>query len=249
MKIDKAIVSSNLNSDYLDFWPLVSKVWKLKLNINSVLLLICDENKEEDSEFGKIIKIKKIDNIPEYLQAQWVRFWYLSTLKDEIGIISDIDMFPISKKYFVDQIENISNDKYVHINPCLDTYPNIPACYHISSGNLFKEIMKISDSFEESLNKLLSFTNIFHCECGDKKFWFLDEKYSTYHLNKWDDRSKLIYLKRDQGQNGFRIDRSNWKYDENLLKQDFYYDAHSIRPYKQHKEEIDKFVNFILSNV
>ena len=28
------------------------------------------------SEFGKIIKIKEDETIPNYLQAQWVRFWY-----------------------------------------------------------------------------------------------------------------------------------------------------------------------------
>ncbi len=247
MKIDKAIVSSNMNPDYLDFWPLVSKVWKIKFNIDPVLLLICNENKEEDSEFGKVIKIKEDETIPYYLQAQWVRFWYLSTLKDEVGIISDIDMFPLSYKYFVDQHKNISNDNYVHINPCLDSYPNIPACYHICSGNLFKDIMEIDDDFTQSLFKLIQFSNwVNNTKCGDKQYWFSDEKYSTFMLNNYEDKSKLHYLKRESGQNGFRVDRSNWNYDSNLLKQDYYFDAHSIRPYKNFKEEIDKFLKIVL---
>lgn len=246
MKIDKSIVSSNMNLDYLDFWPLVARVWKTKFNIEPVLLLICDENKEEDSEFGKVIKIIEDKTVPSYLQAQWVRFWYLSTLKNEVGIISDIDMFPLSFKYFIDQHKNISNDNYVHINPCLDSYPNIPACYHICSGNLFKDIMQIDKDFSQSLFKVIQFANMVNnTRCGDKQYWFADEKYSTYMLNSYMDRSKINYLQREEGQNGFRIDRLNWKYDEQLLKSNYYFDAHSIRPYKNFKVDIDKFLKIV----
>jgi len=36
MKIDKAIMSSDDNPLYLDFWQSVSKVWKLKFDIESI---------------------------------------------------------------------------------------------------------------------------------------------------------------------------------------------------------------------
>lgn len=45
------------------------------------------------------------------------------------------------------------------------------------------------------------------------------------------------------GQSGHRIDRTDWQYDIEKLKSGYYYDSHSIRPYKQHKQEIDKLIN------
>ncbi len=49
-------MSSDSNSLYLDFWPIVSKIWKKKFNITPILYYI-DENHniEISEEFGKVI--------------------------------------------------------------------------------------------------------------------------------------------------------------------------------------------------
>ena len=38
----------------------------------------------------------------------------------EQGNLSDIDMFPISKDYFIDSIKDIDIEKYIHLNPIVD---------------------------------------------------------------------------------------------------------------------------------
>jgi hypothetical protein len=48
------------------------------------------------------------------------------------------------------------------------------------------------------------------------------------------------------GQSGHRIDRTDWNYDIEKVKSGYYYDSHSIRPYKQHKEAIDKLINELI---
>ena len=37
MKIDRVILASNENKNYLDFWPMVSEAWK-KLDVKPVLI-------------------------------------------------------------------------------------------------------------------------------------------------------------------------------------------------------------------
>ena len=54
MKIDKVILASNNNKDYLDFWPIVSEAW-LRMDIEPVLIYTGKE------------KIKLDGNVINYL--------------------------------------------------------------------------------------------------------------------------------------------------------------------------------------
>ena len=44
MKIDYVLVGTNDNPLYLDFWPVISKVWKTVFNITPVLGYITKKN-------------------------------------------------------------------------------------------------------------------------------------------------------------------------------------------------------------
>lgn len=239
MKIQKVIHSTNSNNLYLDFWPIVSKVWSLKFNIQPILLYVNDKDVSIDNTYGDVIKFDPIKNIPIELQSLWIRYWYTSQEPDTIFMISDIDMIPLSTYYFIDKISSISDDKYIHLNPCIETYGLIPSCYHIAKGRKFTEILKLADTFEVDIKKIINF---------DKSYsngWFNDEKYATNCILSSTD-TNIILLPREDGQNGRRIDRTNWKYDIDLVKANYYFDAHSIRPYENYKSEIDKLVNITL---
>ena len=237
MKIDYAIHASDDNPLYLDFWEPVSKIWKLKFGIEPVLLYFGEGN--PSTEYGKVIRMKIIKEYPIATQCQWSRFWYATTLGNKVGIISDIDMLPLSKHYFCDQIENIEN-KYIHLNPCFDTYPNIAACYHVASGKNFNKVLGTHKTFKESIRTLMA-------SIKGGQVWFYDEVFSTYMIRNYKNKSLFEYIARDGGQNGHRIDRPKWGYDENLLKQNWYYDAHCVRPYSIHKEDIDNIVRITIN--
>ena len=46
MKINYVLMGSNQNPMYLDFWPIVSKIWKENFNIIPVLGLIGNEESD-----------------------------------------------------------------------------------------------------------------------------------------------------------------------------------------------------------
>ena len=55
MKIDYVCMGSTENPDFLDYWPIVSKVWYKKFNIIPVLGLISNEDGDfEKTEYGII---------------------------------------------------------------------------------------------------------------------------------------------------------------------------------------------------
>ncbi len=81
MKIKYAIMGSDMNPLYYDFWPIISKVWKEVFDITPVLGLICDEDSELiQDQYGLIKKFKRINGIDDGLQSQIVRFYLPPTL-------------------------------------------------------------------------------------------------------------------------------------------------------------------------
>jgi hypothetical protein len=227
MKIDFAIMASD-ESHYLDFWPLVSEQWKL-LGIEPVLLYF---GKGRPTDKSVIVFEDKGYDLR--IATCFARYWYAATLKEKVGIITDIDMIPLSKCYFVDQIETLNS--YVHINPCIETYSRLPSCYHIATGNEYAKILELTDTFENDYKKLTSKVyNNKECFIGDNKYWCFDEFYATEMINK---NENVLFLDRKGGQNGHRLDRENWHYDP---KQE-YYDIHSLRPFKEHEKKIIKIV-------
>lgn len=248
MKIDYVILSSDNNPLYIDFWPIVSKIWKEKFNITPILALIDNDDillDKIDKTYGDVYKFDIIDDVPIYLQCLWIRYWITSKFKNSVCMISDIDMIPLSKYYFIDSISEIDNNDYVHLNPCYDSYGTLPSCYHIGKGSLLKEIWKLDDKWEDSIKRLNNL-NLGRSPDNlvDKIKWFSDEKYSSDLIFEWrkTNINRVNFIKREDMR---RIDRYYWSYDKELVKSGYYYDSHCVRPYTIYKSEIDKLINLL----
>jgi hypothetical protein len=244
MNIDIAIVSSDSNPFYLDFWNPVSKIWKLKFNVKPILVYIDNVDVQISNEFGEIIRIKPVLGIPISVQNQIVRFWIPIMFPDKVCIISDIDMFPISFNYFKRSISDLGDNEYAHLNPCIDTYGRLPACYHVAKGSVLKEIFDLDLIWEDYLNKVLNFS---FSQTKIEFSWDSDELFSSSKVLNYKGNIKINLIERQNGQNGYRIDRSNWYYSALLLKYDYYFDAHSIRPFNEHSNELSNFMNVVIN--
>jgi len=235
MKIDKAILASDDNPMYLDFWPLISRVWKERFDINPVLIYFGSES--PTTEYGEVIRMKPLDDVPTWFQAQWGRIWYASLLGETVSIVSDIDMFPISKHFFVDRLQDIDDDIYISLYSGRDDY--VPVCYNIASGYSFKEVLEIDKDFEKSVKYLLD-------AIQKDVYWGAEEEYLTKKVAGYKNRDKILFMSRqDHLPTKYRIDRLEWDYNPRNIN-DGYIDCHSVRPYKDHKKTIDSLVSNLL---
>ena len=239
MKIKYAIVGSNTNPLYYDFWPIISKVWKEVFDIIPVLGLICDEDSDFiQDEYGLIKKFKSIDAIDTGLQSQIIRF-YLPTLLDDICITSDIDMLPLSKKYFIENTKDLNeNNFYVMTsdNPECLTNKEYQMCYNIAKPDAFSNILRIEKSWEEFV-KRLSNLNL---------GWTTDQRYLYEMINTSNKKEKIVLLNRGfSGLAHYRIDRASWTYEPNDVINDYFIDSHLLRPYEKYKKEIDSLINLL----
>lgn len=241
MKIDYAIMGSNMNPLYLDFWPIISKTWKLVFNITPVLGLICGEDSDLiQDEFGLIKKFKSIDGVDTGLQSQIVRHWLTKELDGNI-IISDIDMVPLSKQYFIDQIKEFDENKFYVMssdNAECNRNKEIPMCYNVSNSKFYYDILDLGDSWEEFVIKLNSMN--FGWTTDQNYLWLKVQEQITKNSES------IMLLKRGWSKGADRrIDRLWWNYDPNLVKEGFYIDSHLLRPYNEHKEHIDSLINLL----
>lgn len=241
MKIDHAIMAADDNPLYLDFWPIVSELWD-RLGIVPVLCYFGKKNITKGN--GIVIHFPDMGE-KNYIATCWARY-YMACQMEGVGIITDIDMLPFSHWYFKNQIEKYSNDSYLHLNPCIDTYSRLPSCYHVASGSVFKEVLQIENEFEKSLATLMNavYNNTSCYVQYSRRHWCYDEYFAT-EMILTSSYKELHLINREGGQSGRRIDRTNWVYEDKLMKGEYYFDSHSIRPYNDYKKEIDKLIKLL----
>ena len=100
MEIKYAIVSSDENPLYYDFWTIVRDLWSNHIGIKPVFLFIT--NKDEVIDHGEYIvhKVKSIEGVDTGLQSQIIRMYSTKFYPNDVCITSDIDMLPLGKSYF-----------------------------------------------------------------------------------------------------------------------------------------------------
>ena len=239
MKIDYVIVSTDNNPLYSEFWEPVKKLWFNLIGIKPLLVKISDNNDVYESDDCIICNIKKVEGIDTGFQSQIARMYVTKYYEDKVCLTSDIDMLPLSKKYFTDNITEFDSDSLIIFSS--DAYQGVeryPICYNAAKGKLFNEIMNFEDSFELYCQKLHKMG------LG----WDTDELYFGNKVNTFTNQNKIIKLNRgwDLTTANNRIDRSNWLYDVKMLQNGEYIDSHSLRPYTNYKSEINKIVNYLV---
>ncbi len=225
--IQRAIVSSDANPNYLEFWPLVAHAWK-KMAIQPTLILIAGPEVVVDETVGDVIRFEPIPGIPTSLQAQVIRLLAPALFEDDICIISDIDMIPVDRDYFVKSAAPIPSDCFLVYRIIPDAWKRVSMCYNAGKGHLFKEIFGINSADDIAY----SIRQWAHKNLG----YITDERMFYEYLMKW-PRYKT-HCKRLNHNNIKRLDKTKWIYKLNEIAGN-YIDIHCPGPYQTRKAEID----------
>ena len=241
----KVAMSCNADPYYLEFWEPVSRLWKHKCGLEPVLFFVGDEAGVPPNEHGTVVRVPRVEGVPEHTQAQWARFYFTQTDPDSVWITSDIDMFPLSKAYFLDAPRQYPDDCFVSLNSDMKDY--FPVCYNVATGKTFKEVLEFENTFAESVRTVFTTTagesHVVHGQVMQN--WTADEIHSSRKICQFRSRHphRNVQLLRPGGfHNGKRVDRVRWGYHTELVKKDWYIDCHSLRPYSEHRLEIERLL-------
>lgn len=242
----KVLLSCDENPFYYDFWPSVQKMWKEHIGIEPKLVFINKQTQTENFE-NDVLFIKQLDNFPVHLQAQMARIFFTQMYSDDICLVSDIDMFPISKSFFnVDKITKACDpETFFHLNPERREFGQFPLCYYCGYGSLYSKLIGdvtwtefLQNIVDMNFNTdMLGFNLPNHLQ--GKNLWFSDELFMFTSLQK--TRTRIVVNNEFVGPR--RIDREaivNVDY-LSLRNQDIV-DIHLPRPYKHYERFIDNIL-------
>jgi len=248
--LERCVVACDLNPLYLDFFPLVKMAWKNIVGIETTLILIANEIPDSLIQFKQdIILFPPIENIPTAFQAQCIRLLYPSLLSVKGSIIiSDMDLIPLSKKYYT---SNIGSDSsfVVYRSDCI---PNeYPMCFCAAVPEVWKLVFNISN-INEIKQKLIDWyapVTDYKISGPYSKGWALDQSKLFIHLQEFKKLYNLVLLRDiDTGFN--RLDRQDIdiiaKNAENIkysITQGHCTDFHLPRPLKDYQTIINNLLN------
>ena len=242
----KVLLSCDENPFYHDFWPSVRKIWKEHIGIEPKLVFINQEKETEDFK-DDVLFIKQLPDYPVHLQAQMARIYYTQKYPNDVCLVSDIDMFPISKSFFdINKINQACDtETFFHLNPERREFGQFPLCYYCGYGSLYSKL--IGDvSWEKFLQNIvdmnfntdtIGFRLPAHLQ--GKKLWFSDELFMFSSLKN----NRIKVALNDQLVGHRRVDRDaivNIDYLR-LMNQEIV-DIHLPRPYKDYERFIDNIL-------
>jgi len=234
MKITKCLVASDLNHTYLDFYPLVRKYWNNIVGIPTVLILIANEIPDYMKEYESEIKLfKPIDNIHTAFQSQCIRILYPSLFENENIIISDMDLIPLNKKYYLDNIKNLDESNFVIYRDVISEHKQYPICFCLANSDTWKSIFKIENE-NDIREKMYTWYNLYNDYTISSAYslsWACDQLQLYQYVNNWIHQERVIKMKDDETNiDAYKI----------IIENEIYSDFHLPRPLNKYKHILDK---------
>jgi len=117
MKLSGVLVACNENTHYLDFWPVVKEAWWRVAGLPCVMVYVGESLPAHLVNDRAVVFFKAIPGWPTATQAQVIRLLYPALMKSDGAImLSDMDMIPLQKDFFVGGFEQFSPSKFVSLD-------------------------------------------------------------------------------------------------------------------------------------
>src|SRR3990172_6476994 len=84
LKITRVILSTDVNPDYYQFWPVVARAWREIIGIKPTLVFINGPNVEINKQLGDVIQFEPIEGISTSFQAQTIRLLIPALYPDDV---------------------------------------------------------------------------------------------------------------------------------------------------------------------
>lgn len=248
MKVGTIVVATDTNPLYMDFIPVFVKAWSHLIPEADIrIVLVADSIPDQYKSYANhIVLFPPIPGIHSAFQAQCIRLLYPREVTRNKGVlITDMDMIPMNRQYYVDSISSIPSDRFVvYRDVCLPS--EISMCYNIAHPSVWREIFGDKDT-RDTLSD-----------------WHIPVSYDGQHGGSGWNTDQLILVEKFNGWNGpkvilndrmthfRRLDRhAYWDFqDKEVLKHriqnGYYADYHCMRPYNEHASVNDFVVRCLM---
>ncbi len=252
MKLDCVLTAVNENLLYLEFIPLFINTWnKLYPNVDVKIILIANKIPEEYIKYQEnIILFEPLEGVSTAFISQYIRLLYPSILKYENGVmITDMDIIPMNRSYYTNNIESFTNDKFIYLRDVLFEHKELAMCYNVATPLIWSDIFNIKtlEDIKYRLNE--KFKSIKYVDGHGNSGWSVDQQDLYNCVIKWHKTTNNFIFLKDIDTRFNRLNRNCFdlnSYDIlNNVKNSHYSDYHCYRPFSQFVDLNNKIYEFL----
>ena len=256
MNIDKIITTTTEDPNYIQCWPLTAQLAKHWFDCEVILGFITDRSEDDPvvenlRKYGTVKLFKPIEGIPEANQAKVTRMYLATLYPDNICTLNDVDIAILQDKFLLNSLQPVPKNNIAAIGANAymggEDRGKFPMIYTSALGTTFKEIVNPNDyDYETLLKTWIGSRVVDHKEdISSHPSKFSDESLLRALLSIWDKPNRVTHIHRNfRGCTAIeRIDRIHWAAKTDLLKDDWYIDAHLPRPLLSHRNQIQPILD------
>lgn len=250
MKLDCILTATDENPLYSDFIPVFIRMWKTIAPGADIKVIYIAKSIPEKFEKYKdhIILFPPIEGVLTAFISQYVRILYPSLMNYKGGVmITDMDMMPMNSQYYVDNIQEFSDDKFVYLRDWFSTN-EIAICYNVASPSTWREINKINTLDELNQRLKESYNKVHYTGVHGGPGWCTDQIDLRAMVWAWEGHSSRFVHLKDETSGYRRLDRFTFYFTPeliNMIKTRQFSDYHACRPYNQYKQINDLIAEII----
>jgi hypothetical protein len=241
MKLGTVVTASDLNPTYSEYIPAFIETWtSLVPEADIRIILVADAIPEALLPYSKHIHLMHpLPGVSSAFQAQCIRLLYPRSITRDEGVITDMDMLPLCRRYYVDSIKDVSDDAFVIYRDGV-LHNQIPMCYCVAHPSTWQSIFGAVHAEE----LIQSWWKPDYTGIPGQKGWFTDQIFLYNSVMSWPGR---IVRFKDYQLRFRRLDRSQ-RLMANIeracadIRSGLYVDYHGLRPYNAHRAINDAVV-------
>jgi hypothetical protein len=258
LELTHAIVASDLNPLYLDFWPLVRRAWAEVAGLEAVLVLIAarDDVPEALRNDPQVHVVEPLDGVHTALQAQCIRLLYPALLANAAGIItSDADMVPMNRRYFHRPASQVGANHFLAYRDVYLASREVTMCYVAAAPDTWGDAFDIG-TVGDVVRRLADWAEaVEYAGQHGGEGWVTDQQLLYQTLVEFGARTRRVWIADDHYTGYRRLERAKLlrqgeltPHDERLILDGAYSDFHCVQPYAQFRHLNDSPVELAVES-
>jgi hypothetical protein len=211
LRLTHVLLACDLNSHYLDSWPLVRRAWLEIASVEPLLVLIAEEDEAPQELLAdeRVRLFRPIEGVATALQAQCIRLLYPALVEGADGVlISDMELVPLDPDYFHRPLGLLDERFFVSYrdDPFLARM-EIAIPYNAAHPKTWAEIFGV-DGAERMRTTLAEWTapvSFDGVRGGDG--WFTDQRTLYRYVFDWPEHERRLWILDDDYTGYRRLER------------------------------------------
>jgi hypothetical protein len=246
LQLTHALVATDLNPLYLDFWPLARRAWPGVAGLEPLLVLVADPAQvpRELLADPAVHVFEPLPGIHTAFQAQCIRLLYPALLDVGGGVVTaDVDMVPLNRRYLHRPASRIDADHFVAYRDVLLHERQVPICYNAARPPTWSALFGV-ESADDVRTRLAEWAaGVEYSGTRGGSGWSTDQEILYRALLEHGRLSRTVWILDDHYTGFRRLERGPLQKarrlddpDRRLIRRGAYSDYHCLVPHADFAE-------------